>query len=154
MKFRYKEIRIRMGGGTSEVSKRVPEWEVPVIQALHVEVTEVRDTCHDTEETPSVSGEFGRLREAYGAERVEGGTKGLPYVEAIYGQHGAGLAALRRAMEGARLPLDTPVTPDDASPELRQDVLEAISEADTDKIAELGSPLPAQAEPEREALLA
>jgi hypothetical protein len=132
MKFRYKEIRIRMQSGASEVAKRVPEWEVPVIQAIHPEITEIRDTCHEMAGPVSVSREYDRLREAYGAERAEGGTKGIPYVEAVYGQHAAGHNALKQAMLTARLPESTEITPEDASPELRQDVLAAISEsADT-----------------------
>lgn len=127
MKIRYKDISIRMQSGASVAVRRVPIWEVPIIQAIHPEVTELNDACLEVERL-SVSEEFARLSTAYGAEREEGGMTGVSYCEAVYGSHGIGQQALRIAMQSAVLPADTAVTPNEASPELRQDLLDAISD--------------------------
>jgi|GEM_PF-4091951 len=127
MKLRYKEIEVRMQQGASILRLRVPEWEVPIIMAIHPEVTEIRD-CVEQRDAPSVSKEMDRLKLAYGAEREEGGITGLTYVEAVYGQHGIGLQSLKRAMQGAVLPATTAATPYDLSPELRQDLLQSLGD--------------------------
>lgn len=128
MKIRYKKVEIRMQQGASILQLEVPEWELPVLQAIHPEITELKDTVHDRVPVPSVSGEMSRLIAAYGAEREEGGITGVAYAEAVYGSHGAGLAALKLVMQGAVLPASTPVTPPELSPSIRQDLLQAISE--------------------------
>lgn len=127
MKLRYKKIEIRLQSGAAIVQRTIPEWEVPVLQAIHNETTELSDVVVDRE-APSVAAEYSRLQLAYGAERQEGGITGVSFVEAVYGQHAIGMNALKRAMQGAVLPRETPVTPTDISPTLRQDLLQALSE--------------------------
>jgi hypothetical protein len=131
MKLRYKKIEVRMQQGASIVQIDVPEWTVPVIQAIHPEVTEISDVVVDMP-TPSVSREMNRMKVTYGAEREEGGFTGIAYVEAVYGQNALGLAALKRAMQAAVLPDSTPVTPQALSPVLRQDLLQAISDTSSE----------------------
>lgn len=135
MKLSYKEIEIRMQQGAAICRIQVPAWEVPILESMHDEITPIRDICQDRE-APSVSVEMQRLTKAYGAERKEGGFTGVPYVEAVYGTLGIGLANLKQAMQASVLPASTPVTPHDLPPNLRQDVLQAISESD-DTIADL-----------------
>lgn len=125
MKILFKEVRIRMRDGASIITKRVPSWEVPVLQAVWPETQELRDTVGERESV-SVSGEFGRLMAVYGSESNEGGERGLPHVAAVYGQHGAGQAALRAAIQAAVLPENTPVTPRDTPPTINSDLYEAI----------------------------
>ena len=127
MKLRYKKVKIRMQQGASELEKIVPEWEVPIIQAIHPEVSEVSDVVVESA-APSVSEEYQRLQNAYGAEREEGGLTGMAYIESVYGQHAAGLQALRRAMQAAVLPANAVVTPFEGSPALRQDLLAALGD--------------------------
>lgn len=127
MKLRYKKIEVRMQAGASIAQIDVPEWVVPVIQAIHPEVTEISDVVVDMP-TPSVSREMNRMKVTYGSEREEGGFTGIAYAEAVYGQHAIGLAALRKAMQAAVLPNSTPVTPTMLSPVLRQDLLQALSD--------------------------
>ncbi len=131
MKFRFKKIEVRLQSGAAVVPLTVAEWELPIIQAIHNEVTELSDVVVDREPM-SVSGEYNRLSLCYGSERQEGGITGVSYVESVYGQHAIGQQALKRAMEGARLPSNTPVTMPDASPQLRQDLLQALSGTDAE----------------------
>jgi hypothetical protein len=137
MKFRYKKIKIRMQQGASELEKIVPEWEVPIVQAVHPEVSEVSDVVVESAAL-SVSEEYQRLQNAYGAEREEGGLTGMAYIEAVYGQHGAGQQALKRAMQGAILPASAEVTPLEGSPALRQDLLLAIGDNNSDALDLIG----------------
>jgi hypothetical protein len=127
MKLKYQEIEIRMQQGASMVKLRVPAWETPVLQSMHEEVTILRDVCEERD-APSVSAEMGRLKVAYGAERKEGGFTGIPYVEGVYGQNQAGVQALKQAMQSCVMPKDSIVTPYALPPELRQDLLQALSE--------------------------
>ncbi len=127
MKIRYQEIEVRMHSGNAIVRITVPEWEVPVVQAIHPEVSVIRDVVRERE-APSVSSEMTRLQAAYGAERQEGGFTGVTFAESVYGQHAVGTNALKRAMQGAVLPASTPVTLPDASPTLRQDLLQSLTD--------------------------
>lgn len=127
MKIQYKKIEVRMQSGASIVQIDVPGWAVPIIQAIHPEVTEIKDIVVDRD-PPSVSREMQRLKTTYGAEREEGGFTGVAYVEAVYGQHAIGMNALKRAMQACVLPAATPVTPTELSPEIRQDLLQSLSD--------------------------
>lgn len=141
MKLRFKQIEVRMGQGVSIIRINVPEWEVPIVQSIHGETTEIKDIVEDREAI-SVSSEFSRLQLAYGAERKEGGITGIPYVEAVYGQGGIGITRLRQAILAARLPSDTPVTPPEMSPELRQDLIRELTDTPggiSDLIGDMGA---------------
>jgi hypothetical protein len=125
MKLKYQELEIRMQSGHSILRKIVPAWETPVLQAINEEITVIRDVCEERD-PPSVSAEMGRLIAAYGAEREEGGITGISYAESVYGQHAIGIESLRRVMQASVLPKNTPVTPQVASPTIRQDLLQSL----------------------------
>lgn len=142
MKIKYQELEIRMQSGASSVRKSVPLWEVPVLQAIHDEIQIIRDIVVE-QDPPSVSGEMGRLINAYGAEREEGGITGIAYAESVYGKHAIGLESLRNVMQRSVLPRSTPVTPIEASPQIRQDLLRSLYDVDSsssDLIGEIEEP--------------
>lgn len=129
MKLLYKEIAISMERMMSKTTKRVPAWEVPMIESMHI-VENATDVVFNREEPLSVTEEYDRLRAAYGAEREEDGSIGSPLVERVYGVGAVGIAALKRAMQASVLPKDSAVTPDVASPRIRADLLKALQESD------------------------
>lgn len=132
MKFKRVEVRIRMRDGATVIQRRVPAWEVPVLEAVHPETSVVNgDLVGESEDGKplSVQSEVDRLTASYGYERDTNGTAGGTYFAAAYGAAGAGYQALKRAMQNAVLPDDAEVTPEYSSPELRGDVLAAITDA-------------------------
>lgn len=84
-----------------------PEWEIPILEAMHQAVERIGEVVHNVD-TPDAEGEFERLKNRYGRSENEDGSRGIPYVASIYGQHGAGIQALRRAIEAA-VTKDAPV---------------------------------------------
>lgn len=110
MKLQYAEVAIVLKDRANIVHRRVPVWEVPILEALHGDVSVVKEIVEERP-TPSSDAEFDRLSAAYGESVGENGDKGLPFVAAVYGQHGAGRSALRAAMQAAVLPAETEVTP-------------------------------------------
>lgn len=133
MKLKYTRVKITMERVQAAVTKSVPAWEVPVIQAIHPDTEIVKDIVIDTK-PPSVADEYERLSQAYGAERLEGGTAGPPYIEGVYGKGALGVAELKRAMQSCVLPKSTPVTPPEAPPQLRKDLLQALSSDSVDDL--------------------
>lgn len=129
MKIKYVKLRVRTQSGASEQTLRVPEWEVPILQSIHDETEVMGDVCVEREAL-SVSNEMNRLVSAYGAERKEGGFTGVPYAEAVFGSGIIGIQNLKRIMQAAVLPKNTPVTPMDKPPTMRADLLVEISTGD------------------------
>lgn len=92
----YQKLDIR----TSELSTtrvHVAAWESPVLQAVHGDnVSFVSESVLDRD-APEAADEFARLSERYKAETEET----PPFVTAVYGQFGPGIAALQKAIEAA-----------------------------------------------------
>ncbi|MDE2098508.1 MAG: hypothetical protein KGL39_14740 [Patescibacteria group bacterium] len=138
MKMRYKLVEVRMQQGASILRKRVPAWEVPVLQAVHPETTEIEDIVHEVPSL-SVSSEMARLQLAYGGEQKDGKFTGIPYADSVYGQNAVGLRALRAAIQESVLPADTAVTPDDLSPPIRSDLIVPLEGESADASDLIGS---------------
>lgn len=103
---RYKKVLVQISKVHSQPLE-VPEWEVPVLRAVHVtgdggtdSVTELEDTLKERE-APDATSEFQRLATKYGRSETEDGAKGLPYVAAVYGQFGVGTKRLGDAINAA-----------------------------------------------------
>lgn len=92
----YQKLDIR----TSELSTtrvEVAAWESPVLQAVHGDnVSFVSESVVDRA-APEAGDEFVRLSERYKGETEET----PPFVTAVYGQFGPGVAALQKAIEAA-----------------------------------------------------
>jgi hypothetical protein len=87
----------------SEMHKVVdnyPEWEVDILEAIHEAVERLGDIVHNVE-PPNAEDEYERLKNRYGRSENEDGSRGIPYVATVYGQHNVGISALRRAIEKA-----------------------------------------------------
>jgi hypothetical protein len=83
------------------IRKAVAQWELPILEAMHEGIT-----VHDGEqlldrEPPEASGEYMRLETLYKNTTNDNGDQGIPYVASVYGQHAAGINALRKAIEAA-----------------------------------------------------
>ena len=91
------------------VERAVPLWEIPVIAAVHDEgaVRTVKDIVIVGRDLPDPKDEFERLEARYKLARNEDGSRGMPVVAAVYGQHGAGLQALKRAIAEAEVTEDS-----------------------------------------------
>lgn len=79
----------------------VGEWEVPVLMAVHgpEAVQHVKALPKAKGEVPDdAASEYARLAEKYGSNEESG----LAFVAEVYGQHGAGLMNLSRAIEASQ----------------------------------------------------
>lgn len=90
------------------VIETYPLWEVAVIAAVHEgDVKVLEDVTLSERELPDAKEEFDRLENRYKRSRNEDGSFGLPVVATVYGQHGAGVAALKRAIAEATVAEDS-----------------------------------------------
>ena len=91
----YHKLDVR----TSELQNarvEVPAWEAPVLQAVHGEnVVFVSDSLVERD-APDAADEFRRLGNKYRGEADD-----PPFVAAVYGQFGPGIAALKTAIDAA-----------------------------------------------------
>lgn len=86
------------------IEKLVAPWEVAVLAAVHGDhnVVPVNESVLDAE-PPDARSEYARLERLYGRSENEDGSKGIPFVSAVYGQFAVGEAALRREIKGATI---------------------------------------------------
>jgi hypothetical protein len=87
------------------IPAKVATWELPIIEAAHEGVEVVSEFVFDRP-PPDVKDEFERLSQRYGRSENEDGSRGLPYVQAVYGQHGVGLGRLADAIKAATVEVD------------------------------------------------
>jgi len=87
------------------IPETVAAWELPILEAVF-ESVKVNGEFLVTRDAPEVEDEFMRLNNRYGRSENEDGSKGLPYVEAVYGQHGIGHARLAEAIKAATVEAD------------------------------------------------
>lgn len=100
MKIKHSVVDVRR----SEVSTTrviVPNWEVPILQALHGHGVAVVKEQEVERAAPDAGGEFERLAARYGMERKKDGSLGDPFVQNVYGQHQAGIMNLQRQIDAA-----------------------------------------------------
>jgi hypothetical protein len=89
-------------------SETMPLWEIPLIEAIHEHgIKVIKEVVIAGREPPNPMEEFQRLENRYKRARNEDGSFGLPVVAAVYGQHAAGLQALSRAIEAAKVEEDS-----------------------------------------------
>lgn len=91
------------------VEETMPLWEVPVVSAVHDEgaVKILEDVILAKYVLPDAKEEMQRLENRYKRARNEDGSQGLPVVATVYGQHAAGLQALKRAIAEAQVEADS-----------------------------------------------
>jgi hypothetical protein len=89
----------------------VPAWELPILEAMHQSVSLIGQSTFDDREPPDVQEEYKRLETRYGRTTNEDGSRGLPFVAAVYGQFNVGYSRLADAIKAAIV--ETP--PADAS---------------------------------------
>jgi len=99
MKTKFLEVLIRRDA-TLAIPQTVAAWEVPLLEAAHDTVEVVGERILDRG-PPETDDEFVRLGNKYGRSENEDGSKGLPFVEAVYGQHGIGRGRLAEAIKAA-----------------------------------------------------
>ena len=101
LKIRRKEL--------AEFVETFAAWELPILEAMHHTVEIVGETTWDRE-APETQDEYKRLETRYGRTTNEDGSRGLPYVAAVFGQFNVGMQRLGDAIKAA-----TVVTPTDVS---------------------------------------
>lgn len=111
-KLKLKVVRSQM----HQIVADFPEWEKPILEAMH-EAVEVLGEVVVNRDPPNPAEEYERLTRRYGRSENEDGSRGIPYVGAVYGQHGPGIAALGRAIKEATV---------DAAPESAEDLVGAV----------------------------
>jgi hypothetical protein len=105
MLYKYVRAKIRL----SELHVQpvfVPRWELPVLQAVHADVQVVGEENHRAKRAVDAADEFARLANRYGSPEVGA----PPFVAAVYGAYGPGLAKLEHEIAIAAVP--EPTTPD------------------------------------------
>jgi hypothetical protein len=87
----------------------LPLWEIPVVAAVHDEgaLKVVGDVVIAHCDLPDAKEEFERLSNRYKLARNDDGSFGLPVVATVYGQHAAGVSALKRAIAEAQTEADS-----------------------------------------------
>ena len=107
---RHITVRIRRNE-TIELQNSFPQWEIPVLKAVHGEdsVTEVGEKLVDRE-PQEARDEFDRLNSRYKRSRNEDGSLGTPFVHMVYGELGVdrlaqAIARSRRTQQGFALML-------------------------------------------------
>lgn len=118
---RYEKVKVTRDPHTTYL-REIPEWETPILELLFEEGNVVRTgefvdvtaqyagkslktndgdrATHDDRGYPlQAAAEYDRLARAYGTDPQSG----IPHVSAVYGQSGAGIRALGRAIEDAKL---------------------------------------------------
>jgi hypothetical protein len=97
---RYERVKIKRDTNTVH-NREAPEWEIPVLEFIfedgNVERTGVYLT--DDKEYPDAVREFDRMTKAYGADVQTN----VPHVASVYGNARAGVRALDKAIEAAKL---------------------------------------------------
>ena len=97
---RFERVLIKRDTNTVH-NRAVPPWEIPVLEFLfedgNVTPTEVFEEV--AIEYPEANQEFHRLTQCYGSDPQNG----TPYVAAVYGNAGAGIRALRKAIADAKV---------------------------------------------------
>jgi len=112
MAIKFVKVRVHRGeGNIHQVVDNFAAWEVPILEAVHTAV-EVLGEIVVNRAPPEAADEYGRLEARYGRSENDDGSKGIPFVAAVYGQHAVGVAALRREIAAATTE-DAPETGDD-----------------------------------------
>lgn len=96
----------------------VPEWEIPILTAMHVRREEGPEVIGQEfamrDAPPDLRSEYSRLEQRYGRTVQENGSKGAPWVAAVYGTLASG--NLKKALDAAVVEVpDAPLL----SPELK-----------------------------------
>ena len=119
----YQKLDIR----TSELTTtrvEVAAWESPVLQAVHGDnVTFVSESVLKDRVAPEAADEFARLSNRYKGETEET----PPFVTAVYGQFGPGVAALQKAIEAATQEKGTKGITSEVAAEVNASAGEAIA---------------------------
>lgn len=92
----YDRVKVRLSELTT-VQVKVPKWETAVLQAIYGDSAQVVGEMVVNRRTPTADEEFTRLTSKYGPK----GQDAVPFVAAVYGNFGIGLAALGNAIRGA-----------------------------------------------------
>lgn len=101
MKVKFHTVDIRRSE-LSVIRVTVTAWELPILKAVHgnLNVTPISESAL-LAEPPQAEAELERLTGRYGRERREDGSQGVPFAEAVYGQHAAGVMSLQRQIDAA-----------------------------------------------------
>lgn len=100
MKIKHSVVDVRRSE-TTTTRVMVPNWEVPILEALHgigISVVQEQPVERDP---PEAGAEFERLAGRYGSERKKDGSLGDLIVQNVYGQHQAGIMNLQRQIDAA-----------------------------------------------------
>ena len=92
----------------TEIPTTIRAWELPILEAMH-QTVEVIDEVPYTLIIRNVEDEYQRLQTVYGRTTNEDGSRGLPYVAAVYGQFQLGRQKLAEAIKAATV--DEPSAP-------------------------------------------
>lgn len=99
MAIRYLKVKV-IRSELHQVVSDFPEWEIEILEAIHQGVERLGEIVRN-EVAPDAEDEFERLKNRYGRSENEDGSRGIPYVASVYGQHNVGINSLRRAIEKA-----------------------------------------------------
>lgn len=99
MAIKYVKVKV-IRSEMHQVIDNYPEWEIEILEAIHQAVERLGEITYNIA-APDALDEFERLKNRYGRSENEDGSRGIPYVASVYGQHNVGVTALRRAIEKA-----------------------------------------------------
>lgn len=100
MKIKHSVVDIRRSE-LSTIRVIVPNWEVPVLEALHGGGVTIIQEQEVEREAPDARAELERLAGRYGKERKEDGSLGDPIAVNVYGKHQAGIMSMQQNINAA-----------------------------------------------------
>lgn len=102
MTIKAQKIRVRRDEVTA-IENTLPLWEIPIMEAVHQSghgSTLGEEVILDRA-APEVEDEYMRLEQRYGRMTNEDGSRGVPFVAAVYGTLATGRQNLARAIAEA-----------------------------------------------------
>lgn len=110
VKVKYVEVEVEISEAHTQRTS-VPAWELDILGAIHARREEgpniLGEQWVERDEAPDARGEFARLEQRYGRTLNEDGSKGAPWVAAVYGNQMSGAGSrLASAIAAAVQPVE------------------------------------------------
>ena len=97
---KYERVKVKRDLNTVH-NHTVAPWEVPILEYIFEDgnVERLEEFVESGRDYPDAQSEFLRLTKAYGSDPQSG----VPYVASVFGNAGAGVRSLKKAIDDARI---------------------------------------------------
>jgi hypothetical protein len=98
-----KLLNVKVFRDQTTIVEWIRAWELPMLEAIHHNVEVVGEGVSNRT-LPDPTDEYQRLLTRYGRTTNEDGSRGIPYVAAVFGQFQVGTTRLAEAMKASEVP--------------------------------------------------